>query len=195
MLMFKNLPYAVVPFAVTCASSASSAAYMRSASSGTTRSAAVFVALRSTLGTAAGGASPAFAASKASSHRAEHKHHLSPARSPGKEGGRGVARSLPREAVKERNSAVTIAQTVWEPRSDASVLQKPSRKKPVVGAKQQGANGVPNTERAAPASLLADMRRSRRSLRGSACVRATTRAARLKQGVFFSGPKSYSRPP
>ena len=52
--------------------------------------------------------------------------------------GRGVERSLPRAREKARNSGVTRTQTVWRPRSAGPVLQQPSRKKPVIGSKEQG---------------------------------------------------------
>ena len=39
----------------------------------------------------------------------------------------GVERSLPRRREVARNSSLTMAQTVWTPRSSGPVLQQPSR--------------------------------------------------------------------
>ena len=57
-----------------------------------------------------------------------HRHHWSPGWRPAKpNSGCGVERSLPTDAEKARNSAVTRVQTVWTPTSSAPVLQQPSR--------------------------------------------------------------------
>ncbi|WP_430435673.1 hypothetical protein [Methyloversatilis sp.] len=42
------------------------------------------------------------------------------------------------------------AHTVCEPKSFSSVLQQPSRKKPVIGLNEQGSSGPPSTLRAPP---------------------------------------------
>ena len=73
-------------------------------------------------------------------------HHWSPGESPGKPtSGAGVTKSFPCDCKKPRNSAVTWAHTVCEPRSERSVLHEPSRNQPVLGWCEQGANGWPKT--------------------------------------------------
>ena len=78
-----------------------------------------------------------------------HKHHWSPGTRPGNwYSGLGVMRSLPFSRLNCKNGLVTIAQTRCLPRSLSSVLQQPSRKKPVRGSKEQGTRGSPRTFRA-----------------------------------------------
>ena len=45
---------------------------------------------------------------------------------------------IPAALLKLRNSFVITAHTVWLPRSSGLVWQQPSRKKPVIGATEQG---------------------------------------------------------
>ncbi len=88
-------------------------------------------------------------AASASAQRLIHKHHWSPETSPGNwNSGRGVMRSFPLSRLNCRNGLETIAQTRCLPRSLSSVLQQPSRKKPVKGSKEQGTRGSPSTFRA-----------------------------------------------
>jgi len=85
-------------------------------------------------------------ASSADFQRVTQTHHLSPGFNPGNpQSGTGVIRSLPSSTEKSRNSCVTFTQTVCRPTSSGPVRQKPSRKNPVIGSRQQHFNSVPNT--------------------------------------------------
>ena len=108
---------------------------------GTMRKVGRWVLARTTLGAAP--------ASQASFQRRAQRHQRSPGLRPVKpNSGRGVERSLPRGAGEgEEGSSVTRTQTVWRPRSEGPVLQQPSRKKPVIGSKEQGFSGSPRTLR------------------------------------------------
>src|SRR5205085_4780718 len=78
--------------------------------------------------------------------RVTQTHHLSPGLSPGNpHSGTGVTKSLPSSTEKSRNSRVTFTQTVCKPTSSGPVRQKPSRKNPVIGSRQQHFNSVPKT--------------------------------------------------
>src|SRR5438045_9274599 len=96
------------------------------------------VALRSTV-------TPRPCAS-ANFQRLTQTHHLSPGFNPGNpHSGTGVTRSLPSSTEKSKNSRVTFTQTVCKPTSSDPVRQKPSRKNPVTGSRQQHFNSVPRT--------------------------------------------------
>src|SRR5262249_8949226 len=113
-------------------------AWAFSSSSVTNSSAEACVASRST------GAARLW--SSALFHRVTHTHHLSPGLSPGKPySGTGVTRSFPSSTEKSKNSRVTFTQTVCCPTSSGPVRQKPSRKNPVIGSRQQHFNSVPKT--------------------------------------------------
>src|SRR5690606_2035351 len=78
--------------------------------------------------------------------RVTQRHQKSPGCRPGKSSsGKGVIRSLPTFCEKLRNSDVICAHTVCCPRSVVAVWQKPLRKYPVIGSKQQLDKGSPNT--------------------------------------------------
>ncbi len=84
--------------------------------------------------------------SSADFHLVTQTHHLSPGLSPGNpHSGTGVTRSLPSSTEKSKNSRVTFTQTVCKPMSSGPVRQKPSRKNPVIGSRQQHFNSVPRT--------------------------------------------------
>src|SRR5262249_87512 len=84
--------------------------------------------------------------SSADFQRVTQTHHLSPGFNPGKpHSGIGVTRSLPSSTEKSRNSRVTFTQTVCKPMSSGAVRQKPSRKNPVIGSRQQHFSSVPRT--------------------------------------------------
>lgn len=98
----------------------------------------MFVASRST-----GQAIPWFSAS---SHVLAHTHQESPGFSPGKlNWGIGVIKLLPCILANSRNSSVTIQQTVWEPLSISSVLQRPSLFQPVIGLHEHSPISWPRT--------------------------------------------------
>src|SRR5271168_2658965 len=85
-------------------------------------------------------------ACSASCHRGAHRHQRSPGFSPGKpNSGTGVDRSLPQDFEYSRNPAVMTAHTVWLPMSSRLVSQQPSRKKPVIGLKEQTSSRSPST--------------------------------------------------
>jgi hypothetical protein len=85
-------------------------------------------------------------ACSASCHRGAHRHQRSPGFSPGKpNSGTGVERSLPLDFEYARNPAVMTAHTVWLPTSSRLVSQQPSRKKPVIGFKEQTSSRSPST--------------------------------------------------
>src|SRR5271155_285812 len=85
-------------------------------------------------------------ACSASCHRGAHKHQRSPGFSPGKpNSGTGVERSLPQDFEYSRNPAVMTAHTVWLPMSSRLVSQHPSRKKPVIGLREQTSSRSPST--------------------------------------------------
>src|SRR5207302_10711654 len=84
--------------------------------------------------------------STADFHRVTQTHHLSPGLSPGNpHSGTGVTRSLPSSTENSRNSRVTLTQTVCKPTSSGPVRQKPARKYPVIGSRQQHFSSVPRT--------------------------------------------------
>src|SRR6202521_5395514 len=92
-------------------------------------------------------------ACSASCQRGAHRHQRSPGFSPGKpNSGTGVERSLPQDFEYSRNPAVMTAHTVWLPISSRLVSQQPSRKKPVIGLKEQ-------TSSRSPSTFLASLRR------------------------------------
>src|SRR5258708_23974807 len=85
-------------------------------------------------------------ACSASCHRGAHRHQRSPGLSPRKpNSGTGVERSLPQDFEYSRNPAVMTAHTVWLPMSSRLVSQQPSRKKPVIGLKEQTSSRLPST--------------------------------------------------
>src|SRR3984957_6076404 len=85
-------------------------------------------------------------ACSASCHRGAHRHQRSSGLSPGKpNSGTGVERSLPQDFEYSRNPAVMTAHTVWLPISSRLVSQQPSRKKPVIGLKEQTSSRSPST--------------------------------------------------
>ena len=56
-----------------------------------------------------------------------------------------MIKSLPETLRKFRNSVVTLAQIVCDPRSLSSVLQHPSLNQPVSGSWEQLSRGPPST--------------------------------------------------
>lgn len=114
-------------------SSASTANFLNSSSLAPSN-ARTFVARSTTRGTL-GSASPV-RASNASFHRATHRHHRHPAVKP------AARRSLPRRALKSRNSSDRMPATLWLPVSDGGVEQKPVRRKPVRGLVECCVRGV-----------------------------------------------------
>ncbi len=90
-----------------------------------------------------GGAQPA---SSASRQRLAHRHQRWPALRPAKRyAGLGVTKSFPRERENVKNASVRRTHTKWDPWSDISVLQQPSRKYPVTGSNEQASSAVPRT--------------------------------------------------
>src|ERR1700720_3144104 len=113
-------------------------AYAFNSSSVTNSRAEAWVASRST--------GAARLCSSADFQRVTQTHHLSPGLSPGNpHSGTGVTRSLPSSTEKSKNSRVTFTQTVCRPTSSGPVRQKPSRKNPVTGSRQQHLSSVPST--------------------------------------------------
>jgi hypothetical protein len=78
--------------------------------------------------------------------RAAHTHQRSPGFNPGNSySGRGVDRSFPAIRLNSRNSAVTWAQTAWQPKSASCPSQLPDRVNPVSGSTEQIFKAVPKT--------------------------------------------------
>src|SRR5947209_6589753 len=100
--------------------------------------------------------------SSADFQRVTQTHHLSPGLSPGNpHSGTGVTRSLPSSTEKSKNSRVTFTQTVCKPTSSGPVRQKPSRKNPVIGSRQQHLSSVPRTFVGMTSPVLTQMNRFR----------------------------------
>src|SRR5271169_1481572 len=134
-------------------------------------------------------------ACSASCQRGAHRHQRSPGFSPGKpNSGTGVERSLPQDFENSRKPAVMTAHTVWLAMSSRLVSQQPSRKKPVIGLKEQ-------TSSRSPTTFLGSLRRPLPPLPASSlnigilCIVARSRDSKMSilvsygnafDGVYFT---------